>query len=375
MDFDPFTRGVFPVGVRSDRWQDDARDQRIISVEVYYPATALYQGQDLDQKTQDSFVLPGSMAGVEPRRQSAVRDAEALKGEFPVLIFSHGYSGDRREFAGVCAHAASHGYRVVSADHTYSTFIDVERAMSEPRFVRRQHVEPMATARRGDIPFLLDQAGRLFGAAAVAKAGITGVSMGGWTSLMAPEVDARVKAIVPMAPAGLDGPTEQGTDQSTFSSYRTLSWQWRSPVAVLMIVGDRDTVAPLYVHLDTFDRCPVDDKLMAVVPRADHQHFVDEMRSSHQWYKGWCLELERVDTDTAKPPWGALGELIRPFDELMPESAANELVWGLTVWHFDRVLKERPEAQALDLPALQTELRRRQLECYLMKPVSSIERS
>ena len=82
MTYDPFKRGVHPVGVRSSAWQDSSRDVAI-DVEIWYPAIDDYIGQDLQTDTQDEFVIPG-LSGEEgaTQRQRAVRDAQMLDGRF-----------------------------------------------------------------------------------------------------------------------------------------------------------------------------------------------------------------------------------------------------------------------------------------------------
>ena len=44
--YDPFNRGPHPVGTRQFSWTDEARNHTM-PVDVWYPATENYQGQDL----------------------------------------------------------------------------------------------------------------------------------------------------------------------------------------------------------------------------------------------------------------------------------------------------------------------------------------
>jgi hypothetical protein len=80
--YDPFIRGRFPVGVRSYEARDNARN-RLFPVEVWYPAAGEITGRDLDPETQDRFSDRG-----QQRRQSAVRDADASQGTFPLILYS-----------------------------------------------------------------------------------------------------------------------------------------------------------------------------------------------------------------------------------------------------------------------------------------------
>ena len=50
--YDPFARGPFPVGVRTQELNDGSR-QRKLPIEFWYPVTDNYKGQDLDRETQE----------------------------------------------------------------------------------------------------------------------------------------------------------------------------------------------------------------------------------------------------------------------------------------------------------------------------------
>src|SRR5689334_17523855 len=89
--YDPFARGRFPVGVRTIQALDTARD-RLFPCEIWYPAAPQHAGQDLAPATQDVFTVP---PGATPRSQTAVRDAAAQPGAYPLILFSHS-SGGRR---------------------------------------------------------------------------------------------------------------------------------------------------------------------------------------------------------------------------------------------------------------------------------------
>jgi dienelactone hydrolase len=344
---DPFSRGPWPVGVRSVTWTDAAR-HRALPVELYYPALEGYAGQDLSPQTQDRYQLAGSMGGDGFKAQKAIRDADGVAGDFPVVIFSHGYSGDRREFSQLCSHLASHGFRVLSADHLGSTYADVEAQLSQPGFNRRQSLRQMCLDRYGDVPFMLDCAEVEFGAP-ILKAGCTGVSFGGWTSICAPALDPRVVAIAPQCPGGADGPLGSGPDNVLGEHLR---FDWTVPAEMLMIVGDRDSWLPLYGQLATFERCPEPSKTLMIMKRADHQHFVDDMELCHGWFKAFTEELAAHDATPGGPPWGAVAELIQPFENLMPETEAQDILFGFITQHMTVHLKSGLGAEATSVASL-----------------------
>jgi predicted dienelactone hydrolase len=113
-EYDPFTRGRFPVGVRTIQALDTARN-RLFTCEVWYPAAAQHAGQDIAPATQDFFTVPPSGA---PRNQMAVRHAAPQPGTYPLIIFSHSSGGRRRQSTFLCTHLSSHGYVVAALDHS-----------------------------------------------------------------------------------------------------------------------------------------------------------------------------------------------------------------------------------------------------------------
>jgi dienelactone hydrolase len=358
--YNPFIRGISPVGVATAEWRDISR-QRQLPVEIYYPAGEQYRGRDLDPHSQDRWTAAGSMSGVgATRSQAAVRDADPAVGAYPLVLFAHGYSGDRREFTGLCTHIASHGYRVVSADHIGSTFADIDaRSDKSPRASAEQQ-KRMAEDRLGDVPFLINSAERHFGDT-FTTVGVTGASLGGWTSLIAPSTDARVRAIVPLCPGGVDGPLSAGATAS-LGDYLTL--EWGSNVAMLTLVGDQDSWLPLYGQLRVFARCPAQTKHMVALRRADHQHFVDDMENCHGWYREFTLGLEATDEHSGTP-WKAIAAMIRPWSELMPEAEALAIICGLTTLHMDAHLKGTADARVM-AEDLGGQLRRRNLSAHVI---------
>ncbi len=362
MPYDPFQRGDHPVGVRTLSWSGASRG-RTLPVELYYPATSDYRGKDLDPATQDYFTLPAAMAGEGVKRsQSAVRGAKAATGMFPILIFAHGYSGDRRETTFICTHLASHGYRVVSADHVGSTFEDVQRFLAQPNADRSAHLPGMVADRMTDIPFLLDHAEREFGLK-IEEAGVTGASLGGFTSLIAPQVDRRVTAIVPLCPAGGDTYMKYNGRSVTRDM---ISFDWKQHVAVLIQAGDRDSWLTLYGILELLSRCPAADRQLIVLKRADHQHFVDDMEACHEWFRKFTVELARVDAKNG-PPWSAIAQLIEPWKNLMPEIQAQRIVNGFATAHFDAALKKMDAASYILNEGFTAAQRRHDLDVYKIR--------
>src|SRR5689334_6473731 len=95
--YDPFVPGQFSVGVRTIRASDKARD-RVFPCEIWYPA---------------------SSGGVNPSASGEeMRDAAALRGTFPLIVYSHSSGGHRRSSSFLCRYLAGHGYVVAALDHS-----------------------------------------------------------------------------------------------------------------------------------------------------------------------------------------------------------------------------------------------------------------
>ena len=126
----------------------------------------------------------------------------AAGGPFPLLMYSHGFSSSRSEAGPVGEHAASHGFIVVAPDFPLSNLLANNGAPDGSD----------AHNQAGDLSFLIDRmiafsrdSNHMFANAVdESRIGATGVSMGGFTTLIAtfhPTLhDPRIKVAAPMAP-------------------------------------------------------------------------------------------------------------------------------------------------------------------------------
>src|SRR5262249_6011106 len=147
-----------------------------------------------------------------PVPQEAVRDATPRPGVRPLVVFSHGYGGHRRQSTFLCTHVASHGYLVAACDHTGNTVFDVAQQAITARSGRALQgfgdtLRTFAAARPADVGALLDRlldglAGDLGRLVDRDRIGMSGHSFGGWTTLVVTAQDRRIRAALPLAPAG-----------------------------------------------------------------------------------------------------------------------------------------------------------------------------
>jgi dienelactone hydrolase len=281
MEYDPFARGPFPVGVRTGLVIDQSRGSRQISFEVWYPAAPEHAGRDLSHRTQDGFIV---VPDGPTLHQAAVRNAAVHAGTYPLILFSHSSGGHRRQSSFLCTHLASHGYIVTAADHGGNTAVDVaDRAKraAEGQVLTPQErdalVQGFIADRVPDLRFLLDRV--LAGAASEVsdqideqRIGLIGWSFGGWAVLAALEVDDRFCAVLALAPAGNSKPLP-GIIPAT------LTFAWKREVATLFLVAEKDRFTPLSGQYELLERAP-SSKGMFILRGADHGHFADQIEDS-----------------------------------------------------------------------------------------------
>ncbi|MGH9825026.1 MAG: alpha/beta hydrolase family protein [Blastocatellia bacterium] len=338
--YDPFVRGRFPVGVRTVH-AFDAERNRTFPCEIWYPAAARYTGQDLATQTQDVFAVPPSNT---PRTQLAVRDATALAGAYPLIVFSHHSGGNRRSATFLCTHLSSHGYVAAAMNHSEVVAQELARQEGETVEQKDRRWRAVIASRVPDVRFLLD---RLLNGAGLEpeirldshNIGIVGHSFGGWTALASPDEDRRIRAIVALAPGG-------ATQIRPGVLPVTLSFNWGRDVPTLFLVAENDVPLPLTGMYEIFQRTR-STKRMVILRRADHLHFVDNVEQEH----------EAVRTTTWPAELGWIQREMRPIAELCSGQQAQLFVRGLTLCHMDAILRRREEAQRFLTGDIEAELK------------------
>lgn len=333
--YDPFSRGAAPVGVRTLTLCDGARGRRELQVELWYPASEDYRGQDLSPSTQDQFTVAPRLP-VESQR--AVRDATPSGVRAPLVAFFHGAIGHRRGNSWLCSHLASHGYVVVSPDFSGNTLADQmhDLATGDASQARVRPTEQVMIDRPLDASFVLDcmLAGAASDVAEIdVKQGVAtcGVSMGGWTCLALNSIDARPSVTVPIVPAWGKGPV--GTE---LLSSQTRLDNWKHPVETLVIAAECDAMVMLD-SLRELHRQLEEPKRLVVLQNAGHAHFVDDPERRHEAIRTMLLSNTLPGGDTFD--FAALAEACRPFAELCPAWHGEDTVGALCLAQFDARLK------------------------------------
>ncbi len=103
----PLEPQVYLVGRRSTLLVDAARDNRLLGVDIWYPAIVA------DEPLATYELLPG----VAFESAGARHEPEVARGKFPLVLFSHGRTGMRFAYSLLSEALAARGAVVVSADH------------------------------------------------------------------------------------------------------------------------------------------------------------------------------------------------------------------------------------------------------------------
>jgi len=132
------------------------------------------------------------------------RDAPARHGKFPLIVFSHGTCGLPTEASYWTMALAREGFVVAAPTHIGNTANDVPACLGGPAFI------DSAVNREPDVVFVIDS---MLGEDAHAgspfkhrlrrdQIGVTGLSFGGFTTLLTALLERRVVAAVSLVPGG-----------------------------------------------------------------------------------------------------------------------------------------------------------------------------
>ena len=345
MQYDPFDRGEYPVGVRTIELTDEARagGGRTFPLEIWYPATGDYRGKDLDDAARDRF-KPAPM--LAESSQNAVRNAKPANGQFPLILYSHCAVSHRRDGAFLCAHLASHGYVVAAPEFIGDTIgeilSDTANAENGVPPLQRAAPEIITSNRPQDALFAIDTL--LNGVDPVVarhidrkNIGVCGVSLGGWTTLRILSLDRRAKAAFVTAPSwGLSGPFPDTKLQHSLVQLDN----WGRPVPVFLVAGERDALVVLDDMRELHRRLPL-PKRFAVLSGASHFHWGEQAEELYEMFKSMWENGSLPGADVA-----ALTKGSPPFSELCPNWHATTTLQALCLAHMDEHLKRNENAKA-----------------------------
>ena len=251
--------GPYPVGVTTLELAAGNK------VEVWYPAVEGTTGAEF-YDTRD-FVPPAIKALLTadvPARYdyTSGRDAAVADGMFPVVLFSHGYSGIRLQSTFLTAHLASWGMVVAAPDHWSR---DLFHVLSAPVGDRDSATGELLGALDLVTSGNDDPASLLMGHVDVSRVIALGHSAGGGTIVSAAK-DDRVDGYISMASGviGMGGANATTTAPPTFVNKPSF-----------FIAGSVDAVVPVdTVTRPSFDAVPGPSRLW-VIDGVGHNGFDD----------------------------------------------------------------------------------------------------
>jgi len=185
--------GAYPVGVTT---RELAAGNK---VEIWYPAvegTTGTESYDVRDFVPDAIraLLTADVPAVY--EYEAERDAAVADGPFPVVLFSHGYSGMRLQSTFLTAHLASWGMIVVSADHWSR---DLYHVLSAPVGDRASSIGELSEALDLVVASNTTAGDLLEGRVDESRVAAVGHSAGGGTIVGASLADDRIDGYVSLA--------------------------------------------------------------------------------------------------------------------------------------------------------------------------------
>lgn len=232
----PKPSGNYKVGTTSFLWVDTTRKEsygnnplalRKLMIQVWYPAnphpkmeTAPYMENMLiaESVLADQFGFPKwVLSHLDQAKTNSYQNApiSQAKTTYPVILFSHGWTGLRNQNTFQMEELASHGYIVIAPDHPYGAaaviYPDGEVILNDPSALPTgvsdeeydQAARILGENWVKDLRFVLDQAEKLNdgniqsifkGKMDLSRVGILGHSTGGGAAMETCWLDSRCKA-------------------------------------------------------------------------------------------------------------------------------------------------------------------------------------
>lgn len=358
----PQPRGAYAVGtediyLKTDMDEvvtEDPTDKRELMLKVWYPSDAdvsALEGEPyVDQTSRAGFATkyglsPGMLNYLDYVKTYVYRDIPVADGQFPVLIFSHGYGSKATGYYALLTELASQGYIIINMNHTFESlgvqFPDGREVYFDYEFQRRisdggmEPMEPLIAAFKDGLDYksrhpivqkavtnfyeresvdrwardmitVMDeleqwnQKGFLKGKIDLNKIGVFGHSNGGGSAGKVPLLDTRVKAA-----ANLDGITWGNLIDTTYQiPFLYISADWPAE--------HEDVNSHIYINKST-----------------DYFYETKLLQSGHPNF----MDIPFMIPVNALAGTGT----IDPYEGM-------EIVTNLTTAFFDKHLKNEPEA-------------------------------
>lgn len=303
----PDLPGAFAVGHSSFTAEDPARGDRSLLVDVWYPV----DGADaLDSPRTEYPLIP--FVGLES--DVAVDDlpVSSRSGQ-SLLVFSHGYGSINIQSIELMEALASHGFIVVSPEHTGNAQSSLTDSFDEA-----------AGNRVPDVSFVIDEMiernqdpeDPFFQRLDEERVGVVGHSFGGMTAIgmaagwAGAEPDRRVAAIVPIS-AVIDADLQSSERDSPNAGF-TADQLAEVVVPVMLIGGTEDSSVPIGNNELAFEQ----------MTNAPVVYKVDVIGANHTHFAAVCMIGNfLIDMGMGVETWATFGaeDLVEPYEETCTE--------------------------------------------------------
>ena len=157
--------------------------------------------------------------------------------------------------------------------------------------------------------------------------------------------DDRIRAALPLAPAGGSSELTGGGQEDNIGD--ALNLDWTRSVPTLYLLAEFDSLLPLDGMRKLYSKTP-EPCSAVVLLNSDHFHFCDRVEETHDMFKTMAeMFMGNIDAGDETPDASVITDNMKSSADLCPGDHAYALTCGLGLAHFDAYLRNKSDAEAL----------------------------